>query len=84
MQTAEQPLRMHVAEILDRKRRLAVVLGRARREHARAELPGLFDHLGFAPLQPERDRIEDGSVLDSCDLPLNWPDGRAPLSGIAG
>ena len=51
---------MHVAEVLDGKRRVAVVLGRARCQHTRAECPRLADQRGLVRIQPEGSGIEDG------------------------
>ncbi len=43
----EQALAMHVAEVLDREARLAVVFRRARRQNAAAEGPRLVDEFGL-------------------------------------
>ena len=49
---------MHVAEVLDREGGVAVVLGSARRQHARAEPAGSFDQVGFVAGKAERGRVE--------------------------
>ena len=54
----EQALGMHVAEVLDRKGGVAIVLGSARRQHALAEPAGSFDQLGFVAVEAERGRVE--------------------------
>ncbi len=53
MQMREQALGMHVAEILDRKGRVAIVLRRARRQHAAAEPARLADQIGGIVGEPE-------------------------------
>ena len=50
----EQALGVHVAKILDRKRRVAIVLGGARRQHAAAEAARLGDQVGRRRVEPER------------------------------
>jgi hypothetical protein len=50
----EQVLAAHIAEILDRKRRVAIVLCGARREHALPEPPRLADQVGLDIGQAER------------------------------
>ncbi len=50
----QQPLRMHVAEVLDREGRLAIVFGGAGRQHARAEAACLGDQRGFLVAEPKR------------------------------
>ena len=44
---------MHVAEVLDREARLAVVFLRARSKHTAAEPPRLVDELGLGRRQAE-------------------------------
>src|SRR5262249_53451261 len=51
---AEQAGAMHVAEILDRKSGVAVVLRRARRQHPGAEAPRLCDQFRFGVGEAER------------------------------
>ena len=58
----EQAFGMHVAEILDREGRLAIVLGGARRQHARAEAARLVDQRGFLVAEPEGVGGEDRRV----------------------
>ena len=50
---AEQAFGMHVAKILDREGRLAIVLGGARRQHACAEAARLGDQRGLFLAEPE-------------------------------
>ena len=79
---AQQPFGVHVAEILDREGRVAVVLRGAGREHARAEAARLVDQRGFFVAEPEGIRREDRRVA------VVRVDGRmvhaARLSGRAG
>ena len=53
---------MHVAEILDREGRLAVVLRGARRQHARAEAARLVDQRGLLVAETERVGRKDRRV----------------------
>jgi hypothetical protein len=55
----EQALPVHVAEVLDRKCRIAIVPGRTRRQHTRAEPARPVDQLGLAVGKAERCGIED-------------------------
>ena len=55
----EQTFLVHVAEVLDRERRVAVVLRRARREHPCAERLRLLDQIGIAVLEAKARAIED-------------------------
>src|SRR6266545_3893801 len=55
----EEPFRVHVPEVLDRKARLAVVLSSARRQYVAPEPPGLVDQLGLRIAEPERAGCED-------------------------
>ena len=59
---AQQAFGVHVAEILDREGRVAVVLRGARRQHARAEAARLVDQRGFLVAEPEGFRAEDRRV----------------------
>ena len=58
----EKTFLMHVAKILDRERRIAVVLRGARREHPRAERSRLFDQVGVVGGELEAYGIEDRRV----------------------
>jgi hypothetical protein len=59
---AEQPLTMHVAEILDREGGVAIVLGSAGREHPRPEAARLGDQRGLFVGKAERVGREDRGV----------------------
>ena len=59
----EQAFLVHVAEVLDRERGGAIVLGGAVGEHTRAEAARVLDQVGFAASEPERGRIEDRRVV---------------------
>src|SRR5262245_3212999 len=59
---AQEPFRVHVAEVLDRERRVAIVLRGARRQYARAEGPRLADQRGLFVVEPEGVRRENRRV----------------------
>jgi len=58
----EQSLPVHVAEILDRERRRAIVLGSARRQHAPTETARPGDQIRLRSGEPERIRCKQRSV----------------------
>jgi hypothetical protein len=58
----EKPLAVHIAEILERERRVAVVLGRARCQDPPSEAACLADQVGREIRKPERIGSEDRSV----------------------
>src|SRR5262249_26702712 len=55
----KEAFRVHVAKILERKARLAVVLGGPRLQHAAPEPPRLFDQRGLKIVEAERGRGKD-------------------------
>src|SRR5882724_2046137 len=60
---AEQPFGMHVAKILDRKRRLTIVLRGARGENAGAEAARSVDQRGLLVIETEGFGGEDRGVV---------------------
>ena len=64
---------MHVAEILDRKRGVAIVLGRAGRQHASAEPASFVDQRRLVVGEAKGCRIEDRRV---CGLPVEVTGGH--------
>ena len=69
---AEQALAVHVAEVLERKARLAVVLRGAWRQHPRAEPPRLRDQLRLGVAKQERLRREHrGASVMSIEIAVH-------------
>ena len=61
----EQAFLVHVAKVLDRERRIAIVLRGARRQHAGSEPARLFDQVGLVVARRKARAIEDrrGGVM---------------------
>ena len=59
----EQALAAHIAKVLDRKRRVAIMLRGARRQHAFAEPARLVDQIRLRIGQPERVGCEHRSIV---------------------